>query len=390
MALVERFVLGVDIKDSSAPPARIHRKLVEELDRMLTEASARVGLDRSRWIRQPGGDGEMAVLPADVDLVAVVGDFVLWLDRLLTDHNEISAPGARLRLRVAMHTGVLTPNALGFSGPALITLARLLDSPPVREALVAQPRANLAQIISGSLYEKAVAAELDGLRPRQFREVKVDVKTFHETAYVHVPGVVVLSPPPLRAPLIDLRTWQFPQRQKQQVEEEQAEPPARQAVVEVLGDDVLELLEDLRTALGRGAWEQADRLTTTALLTGAGKTGDGRLRSGDGKKLSDRLFDGLDAAWSEHSGGAWGFRAQRARFTGGPTTGYFGALSVAFGWRADNDGTDPTYAEFVRRADRSLPFYPTLRNPAREEFPEWHDEWADTVVVVHRRLETWT
>jgi hypothetical protein len=297
-----------------------------------------------------------------------------------------------------MHTGVLTPNPLGFSGPALVTLSRLLDSPPVREALVAAPRANLAQIISGSLYEKAVAAELDGLRPRQFREVKVDVKTFHETAYVHVPGVVVPPPPPTAdwGSLIDRIRTDVPRQPA--VEEK---PPGRverpvavalgdvERPVVVLGDEVLELLDHLRTALSRGAWERADLLTTTALLTEAGRTGDGWLRSGDGGKLGDPLLDGLDAAWSEHSGGAWGFRAQRGRSRGALTTGYFGALSVAFGWRPDNDGTDPAYAEFIRRADRALPFFPTLRNPAREKFLEWHDEWEGTVVVVHRRLETW-
>ncbi|GAA0212920.1 hypothetical protein GCM10010492_08370 [Saccharothrix mutabilis subsp. mutabilis] len=447
MALVERFVLGVDVKDSSALPARVQTKLYEELDRMLDEASARVGLDRSGWTRQPGGDGEVAVLPADVDLVALVGDFVLRLDRLLTDHNEISAPTARLRVRLAMHTGALTPSRFGFAGPALVTLARLLDSKPVRAALDAAPTANLAQIISDSLFHKAVAAELDGLRPRQFRQVRVDVKTFHETAYVHVPGGPHPPPrasaggspqgsphgsslgpphgsslgppagspygPPQGSPLgpprgspfapgleplitIARRAGGQPEGSARGEPAGSPEPVGSGAagspgVVEPpeLGEDVRRLLADLGAALGDRAWERADALTTAALLTEADRVEEGWLRSGDGAKLTDRLLTELDAAWSRHSGGAWGFRAQLEGVGGTSAAGYFRSLSTAFGWRADDDGTDPPYAEFGRRADRSRPFYPTLRNPDRERFPEWHDEWSDTVVATHGRLRSW-
>ncbi|NUT50058.1 MAG: hypothetical protein HOV94_22520 [Saccharothrix sp.] len=395
MALVERFVLGIDIKDSSVLPARVQKRLYEELDRMLDEASARVGLDRSQWVRQPGGDGETAVLPPDVDLAAMVGDFVLWLDRQLTDHNDISAPTARLRLRVAMHTGALTPSAFGFAGPALVTLRRLLDSTPVRAALDDAPAANLAQIISESLFHKAVTAELAGLRPRGFRQVEVDVKTFHEAAYVHVPGGPHPPPPPRPRPPRDLGaliraivTADPPPARLVEPEPEPEPQPVDEPVV-VLGDDVLRLLDDLDAALADHAWERADALTTTALLVAAGRVETGWLRSGDGTRLTDRLLTELDRAWSRHSGGAWGFRAQRERSPKASTAGYFRSLSTAFGWRADNNGTDPPYAEFGRRAVRARPFYPTLRNPNRERFPEWHDEWSNTVVATHRRLRNW-
>lgn len=395
MALIERFVLGVDIKDSAGLPTRVQKKLYGELDGMLDEASARIGLDRSLWVRHPGGDGEMAVLPADVDLVALVGDFVLRLDRLLTDHNEVFVPTARLRVRLAMHTGALTTASFGFAGPALVTLGRLLASRPVRAALDDAPTANLAQIVSESLFHKAVASELDGLRPRHFRQVRVDVKTFHEAAYVHVPGGphppppdpgVSAAPPHGLSALISVPPAVAPRVRRVAPVTTGPQPrPAEPA----LGDDVLRLLDDLDAALADHAWDRADALTTTALLTAAGRVEPGWLRSRDAGLLTDRLLTGLDAAWSRHSDGAWGFRAQRGRSPKTSTAGYFRSLSVTFGWRSGNDEVDPTYAELRRRADRSRPFYPTLRNPDRERFPEWHNEWSNTVEATHRRLRNW-
>jgi hypothetical protein len=398
LALIERFVLGFDIKDSSLLSARLQKKLYEELDRMLDEASARVGLDRSGWVRHPGGDGEMAVLPADVDLVALVGDFVLWLDRKLTDHNEMFAPPARLRLRLAMHTGALTTAPFGFAGPALVTLGRLLNSRPVRGALDDTSTANLAQIISESLFHKAVVAELEGLRPSRFRRVEVDEKTFHETAYVYVPEPPPSPRPPSvpggsatrvgrHEPLISTIISTIPPRSRPVVPESKLRR-AEQAVV-VLGDDVRRLLNELNAALEDHAWERADALTTTTLLAEVGCVETGWLRTRDAARLTDRLLTELDAAWSRHSDGVWGFRAQRARSPRPSTAGYFRSLSTTFGWSADGDGADPPYAELGRRADRSRSFFPTLRNPVREQFPEWHNEWSNTVEATHRRLRDW-
>lgn len=156
---------------------------------MLDAAAARAGLDRGGWWRREDGDGEVAALPPGVDLLAAVRGFVTELDLQLTDHNEDHSADTRIRLRVAMHIDSLTEGALGFAGPALIVLSRLLDSAPVRTALDQHPEANLAQIISASLYERAVVPELGGLRPSQFNEVLVDLpaKNFRERAYVYVP-----------------------------------------------------------------------------------------------------------------------------------------------------------------------------------------------------------
>lgn len=204
-SLEDRFVFGVDVQKYSARSTRLQLGLQSDLRNLLDEAADNVGLNRELWDRQPGGDGEVAVLPHRTDLVTMVRRFVLELDALLTDHNEDHGPEARMRLRLAMHIDPVSPGEFGAAGPALVVLSRLLDSAPVREALVRQPEAGLALIISEPVYTKTVLSELGGLRPAQFSPVQVEVKDFRQTAYVFVPGGAPArpaepGPPPPAAP----------------------------------------------------------------------------------------------------------------------------------------------------------------------------------------------
>jgi hypothetical protein len=395
MSLVERFVVGIDIQRYSARVARRQFVLQQDLDRILGEAAEAAGVSRTRWTRMPAGDGEMAVLPADVDLLAVVRKFVAELDILLTDHNEDHAPETRIRLRVAMHSGVLAPAALGYAGPALIVLQRLLDSTPVRTALRTAREANLAQIISRSVFESAVVPEVGGLRPKQFRKVQVDLpaKDFHEAAYLYVPNAASPGPgPPDWAPwfLLPEPHTKPPEPPPAPVVEPTPTPPVPKPPPD-LTPAVRELIGEIRESLLRKEIELADRLTTYALLESAGRRDKGWLRESDAHQIPHALLTEVDAAWQEHSDGAWGFHAQRQCLNGLGLTGRreFRTLSVRVGWRVDEEEILPRYAEFVQRGDLAIPFYPTLRNPAREEYATWHDEWLSTVVSVHVLLTTW-
>ncbi|WP_131741416.1 hypothetical protein [Actinomadura roseirufa] len=189
--LADRFVIGVDVEKYSARSVRHQVELQRVLDGLLAAAAEEVGLDRGLWARQPGGDGELAVLPADVDLLTVVAEFVRVLDRLLIDHNEDHTGELQVRLRVAMHIDTVTSGALGGGGQALIVLSRLLDCGPVRAALASRKEANLALILSEEVYDKVVLSELAGLRATQFLPVRVELpaKGFRRMAYVHLPGV---------------------------------------------------------------------------------------------------------------------------------------------------------------------------------------------------------
>lgn len=400
MPLVERFVIGVDMHRYSARVTRHQFELQRALARMLDEAAEAADLRRKRWKRQKEGDGEIAILPARVDLVAAVRHFVSELDIRLADHNEDHAPGMLIRLRVAMHTDSLTEAEFGYAGPALIVLSRLLNSTPVRKALTNTPEAHLAQIISEPVFQRAVVPEVGGLRQRQFQQVQVDLpeKEFQHTAYLYVPGARAAPSQSVRqsqsAPQrFPIEIFRSPAAPPAQPRTEAVEPviEARAAETSTLSEAVRELVREVQWSLDQSDIKRADILTTRALLESADRTRIGSLNSFDSHKIPAALLTALDAAWAKFSSGAWGFDAQRRRRNGlglsDPRS--FRALSVLVGWRADEMDVVLRYPEFAQLGEHTVPFYPTLRNPEREAYSGWHDAWKATVMSVHLRLRDW-
>jgi hypothetical protein len=393
----ERVVVGVDVQGFSARIGRRQLRIQAELDRILAEAAHAANLDRNVWDRTAEGDGEVAVLPGDVDLLLIVRRFVTELDQLLADHNEDHSQETRIRLRVAMNLGSVIPGgSLGYGGEALIGLARLLDSRNVRRALEDVPGANLAQIISESLFQRAVLPAVGGLRPGQFRKVVVNLpaKGFRQTAYLYVPGIW----PDQRQARRPATETIFPNPGPWPRQKVSPEPPGKDAGPEaepvILSETVQNLLGDLHDVLAARRYEEADGLTTQILLEAAQRGREGSLRSSDAERLPDALLTELNVAWADSSGDRWGFAAQRKRLAGltASSHGLFHPLSLALGWRHSEDKMPPPYPEFVRTAgDPDLPFFPTLRRPEHEygQDEAWRDAWKTTAVSVHLRLRSW-
>jgi hypothetical protein len=107
--LMYRLVLAVDVEKYSARDVREQLRAQTELKRILNVAAQNTGLDQRDWYEQVSGDGELVVLPEDVDVSLVVGDFTRQLEAILAEVNRKVMAGRRLRLRVAMHHGTLTP-----------------------------------------------------------------------------------------------------------------------------------------------------------------------------------------------------------------------------------------------------------------------------------------
>jgi hypothetical protein len=152
----------------------------------------------------------------------------------------------------------------------------------------------------------------------------------------------------------------------------------------------------LRALLADGRIEHADILTTSVLLSQAGRADNGWLRRRDGGSIPACLLDDIDAIWSASSGGAYGFGAQLALHPvpprDAPSGGQrdFSALALAVSWKNSPREAIPRYQEFVDSAQHPAGFFPTLRNPLLERYASWHDFWAETVMAVHTQFRKWS
>lgn len=180
-----RLLLSVDATAYGVRHGRAQATMQEDLLRVLSLAADLADLHREEWSRQGSGDGELAVLPGSVSEQQFVDDFVRRLAQALRDHNEDRQSDRRLRLRLALHHGMVTPSANGFSGAGVVTVSRLQNSAPLRRALV-QSDADLAVALSRPLYEDMVCQHLTTWAPETFREVQVRNKETEQTAWLWV------------------------------------------------------------------------------------------------------------------------------------------------------------------------------------------------------------
>jgi hypothetical protein len=87
-------------------------------------------------------------------------------------------------LRAAISVGPLFSDAMGPSGEAITTIARLVEAPLFKQAMDTSG-ASLGLIATTFVYETVIKHDrsLTG-----YRQVQVDVKTFHDPAWMDVFG----------------------------------------------------------------------------------------------------------------------------------------------------------------------------------------------------------
>ncbi|WIM96386.1 hypothetical protein ACTOB_008578 [Actinoplanes oblitus] len=163
----------------------IQRGLVDLLD----DSAEAAGLRRSAWERQKAGDGEFAVLPADEPESVLIDGFVRALADRVADYNEDRRDEARMRLRLAIHNGIVEPAANGYAGAGAVVVGRLCDAAPAKALQDALPEAGLVVILSNRVFLDTVAQGHTALRPTRFRKVRVRVKEYQDDAWLHVPDL---------------------------------------------------------------------------------------------------------------------------------------------------------------------------------------------------------
>ncbi|MFI1209806.1 hypothetical protein ACH4UV_19580 [Streptomyces sp. NPDC020802] len=182
-----RLCLAADVEQYSRLDTPTQSAVQSDLVRMLDEAAALTGLDRAAWTCQPQGDLEFAVLPEATSEDAVLGPFVHHLAVRLGDRNARPA-AQRVRLRMAVDTGVVAAAALGHAGPAPVAVARYVNAPQLKSVLATLPAADLAVIVSDRLYQDVVRSGRGDLDPAQYVRAHVRVKEFAGYGWIRVPG----------------------------------------------------------------------------------------------------------------------------------------------------------------------------------------------------------
>lgn len=190
-----RLLIAVDARGYGAAPGGQHRFIQEGMLAVLDEAARRSGLNRDEWDRQVGGDGELAVLPAGVDEPSVVEVFPRALYDALRRYNRYLKEDRRLRLRLAVHFGPAAPGPLGYVQEGPVTVSRLCDAKPLKDALAASG-AYLVVIFSRVIYEHPICSEDTLLDLEKLRKVRVvmPAKKFDQDAWIWIPGDD--APPP--------------------------------------------------------------------------------------------------------------------------------------------------------------------------------------------------
>jgi hypothetical protein len=202
--LSRRCLLAYDIEAYSRRTYRDQNDAQHAGRQAVDQAIRAAGLPPASMIRQNSGDGELIVLPGPMPDVAVLAKLVPALAEWLREYNRPRRSDLRVRLRVAVHAGLVhTGGALGFPGDAANHVGRLLDAEPVRRVLRERPEVSVAVIVSAETYRDVVAQDYPGIRQDLFKPTRVvdQAKAFQADAWIYTP-----EPPPIVASIRRRRT----------------------------------------------------------------------------------------------------------------------------------------------------------------------------------------
>ncbi|MFI0479707.1 hypothetical protein [Actinomadura sp. 9N215] len=194
MQTIFRLLLAVDIEGYSARTPPMQFQAQRDLRHAMEIAARDAGLDGDRWLRQASGDGELIVLPDDVDIVAVVGQLAPALERALAAMRRKGAGEVPLlRVRLAVHYGALIMEprtAFGPAGDAPVVATRLLDARPLRRYLALHRERHVALVVSEPIFREVVCSGFCALPPSYFRSIRMTIKGAVYQGHIYDPGRV--------------------------------------------------------------------------------------------------------------------------------------------------------------------------------------------------------
>lgn len=168
----------------------VYKTIREVLDEALKASDLVETWQAARFVENTG-DGILAVLPVE-SAPRLMDHFPRCLQAELAERApKLRARGARLRLRAALHVGLVDDEyTVAPFSTAAIDVNRLLDAEPLRAALRdSDPDVTYAAfIVSAMLFDTYVAGGWTRLRESQFTEVRITAKECRGTAYLYLPA----------------------------------------------------------------------------------------------------------------------------------------------------------------------------------------------------------
>jgi hypothetical protein len=184
-----RLCVAADVVAYSGRTPAAAERVQHDLVEVLAEARAAAGIAAGAVDPQPQGDGQFTVLPVGLDEADVIPRLLRGLSRALSARNA-AEPADRIRLRVALHRGLVKEADNGWVGRAAVAVHRILDSPPLRSMLTENPQADWVLGVPDALFADVLSTG-DDPPPKAFRPATVDLpaKGFLEQVWLYVPGV---------------------------------------------------------------------------------------------------------------------------------------------------------------------------------------------------------
>lgn len=176
-----RLAFSVDVMGYSARPVayqdQVQRRLAVLVHQLLDDARA----DLEGTDIQPVGDGMNVVLPADMECIEALPRLMTGAARLLSQDNR--AYKDRLRLRMAWDIGPVSRAALGFTGPLLVRLSRLVDCEQLRTA-AELTGSDLMVAVSDWLYENVFRPGYTDVHADDFTRISAVSKDYQASAWL--------------------------------------------------------------------------------------------------------------------------------------------------------------------------------------------------------------
>lgn len=164
-------VVGLDIRGFSTHTSLNQGRLVDDLMALFEEACSRLGVT---GLLRDSGDGGFWLFPADVPRSRLVAALPRELSIGLGGRNRVVRPEHHLRVRMAMHHGVVLQRGTRVVSHAVNDASRILDARVGRALLNATPDADLVLLLSDDMFTGTVADELaGGLMPADFTRVQL-------------------------------------------------------------------------------------------------------------------------------------------------------------------------------------------------------------------------